>query len=199
MTKKEIPNEKILNVPNFLSISRIFLTFVIVYMIIANISLAITIPLFAIAAFTDFLDGFIARRYKLITEFGRKADMVADRFLWVGTAIAFIIAFGIRGQLTNLHGIQVVLIMSREIITAPFAIVALLQGRGIPVVRYIAKVVTFLQGFALPSVILSVFYPAFTYLSLPLSVVIAMLGFISASHFIKDQQKLKGRKYERTR
>ncbi len=185
------------NIPNFLSISRVILTFVVVYLIFTEAKIWTIVIIFSIAAFTDFLDGKIARKYKWTSEFGRKADMIADRFLWVGTALAFIAAFGLRGELERIHGIQLLLIMSREIITFPFAIVAFFSGNPLPQARYIAKVTTFLQGFALPLIILSISYEKLVYLSFPLSIATCVTGFMSALYYMrdirKDERKVKRR------
>ncbi len=197
MMKKQ---EKIsLNIPTLLNISRIILTFVVIFMIIIDSRVSYIVVVFVIAALTDWFDGRIARRYNLVNDFGKKADMVADRFLWIGTAAAFIFIYGIRGQLEIIHGVQILLTMIREIISAPSAIVAFFYGRGFPNTRYVAKVTTFLQGFALPSIILSVYYAPWSYLSLPLSVIIGITGMISGFYYISDVQHIEERKRGRNK
>lgn len=192
--RRKTENKSIITLPTFLNISRIILTFVIVYMIIVEKPVLNIVFIFAIAAITDWLDGVIARKYNLVNDFGRKADMVADRFLWIGTALAIITVFGIRARLESIHGVQLLFIMIREIITAPFASVAFFAGRGFPNVRYIAKITTFLQGFALPALLLSIYYPAWIYLSLPLSIIIGVMGIISGFYYIRDVQNIEERK-----
>lgn len=172
--------------PNILTISRIILTFIVIYFIFTRRHIVVTIVIFTIAALTDFLDGQLARRFKWQSEFGRQADIIADRFLWVGTALAFFVTYSVFGQLDWQHGIQLLLIMTREIISAPFALIAFLAGKPIPHARNIAKWTTLLQGFALPSLILSIKYSRFAFLSWPLSLVIAITGFISAMHYMND-------------
>ena len=174
------------HIPNLLTISRLILTFVVIYFILKETHIVATIVIFSIAALTDFIDGQLARRFKWTSEFGRKSDMIADRFLWVGTAIAFFVSFGLSGKLDWQHGVQLLMIMSRELITAPFALIAFFGGKDIPHARYIAKVNTLLQGFALPALILSVYYPFWAYLSWPLSIVLVVTGFISAMHYLND-------------
>ncbi|MEK6844181.1 MAG: CDP-alcohol phosphatidyltransferase family protein [Nanoarchaeota archaeon] len=186
--------ENIINVPTFLNLARIVLTFVVVYMIITNRSIKYIVAVFAIAAITDWFDGRIARKYNLVNDFGRKADMVADRFLWICTAFAFFVVFGIRDQLNILHGIQLLLIMSREIISAPSAIVAFFSGKGFPNARYVAKVTTFAQGFALPALMLSIYYPAWQNLALPLSIILGIVGTASGFHYIADVQRIEEKK-----
>lgn len=180
-------------IPNVLTMSRILLTFIIMFLIFTEDSLIFPVIIFVIAAFTDFLDGQLARKFGWTSEFGRKADMVADRFLWAGTAIAFVIAYGLRGELGIGEGIQLALMMSREIISAPFAFIALIAGKPIPHARFIAKATTLMQGFALPAIILSLRYSSFIYLSLPLSIIIGATGTISAVYYIYDLQKVKSK------
>lgn len=193
--KKESARSVILsNIPNFLTISRIVLTFVVMYAIFDNYSIISIVVLFGIAASTDFFDGRLARKFKWESEFGRRADMIADRFLWMGTALAFVITFGRSGMLNGYQGIQLLLLMSREVISAPFALIAFFSGNPLPKARYIAKVTTFVQGFALPALILSTYYPVFIFVSAPLSLVAGVTGFMSAMYYIKDTRPKEKRK-----
>jgi len=184
--RKVVKEENIVNVPNALSILRILLTFVIVYLIFTEARVSIIISIFVIAALTDFFDGQIARRFHQTTEFGRKTDMIADRFLRVGTALAFVITLGINGRLDAVHGLQFLLIMIREITCAPFVLWVFIKKKPIPHAIKIAKATTFMQGFAIPLLILSFFYRDLVYLTFPLCLVIAVTGAISASKYIKE-------------
>ena len=87
-------------VPNALTVSRIL---VIPVMIVGILSLefgwgspvgrlSVLGPLFVLASFTDWLDGFLARRWKVVTGFGRMIDPIADKLLVAGCLIAFMIA-----------------------------------------------------------------------------------------------------------
>lgn len=86
--------------PNALTISRIL---VIPVFIIGILSLEfgwdspfgqvlVLGPLFAVAALTDWLDGFLARRWGVVSGFGRMIDPIADKLLVAGCLIAFMIA-----------------------------------------------------------------------------------------------------------
>lgn len=177
------------NIPNFLTISRVLITFIVMYLIFTGEKMTKIIAIFVIGALTDFFDGQLARRFNWVSEFGRRADMIADRFLWAGTSIAFIVAYGIQGQIGWIEGMQFFLLLTREIISLPFAFYAFFSGNPLPQARYVAKVTTFIQGFALPSIILSVYYPNWTYLSIPLSIACTITGFKSALYYIYDTQK----------
>ncbi len=71
-------------VPNMLSVLRILLIPVIVYLYCVRKNSLWTLIVFAFSAFTDILDGFIARRFNMITDFGKFIDPVADK----GTQLA---------------------------------------------------------------------------------------------------------------
>jgi phosphatidylglycerophosphate synthase len=184
-------SKDMINIPSLLNVARIILTFVIIYMIVIGSEIELIVFVFVIAAVTDWFDGFLARKFKLTNDFGRKADMFADRILWIGTTLAIIFVFGIRGMLEPIHGLQILLIMSREVVSAPFAITGAFTGSVFPPARYIAKITTFLQGFALPALMLSVYYTNWIYLSLPLSVIIGITGSLSGLHYIHDIEVLR--------
>lgn len=84
-----------MNTPNKLTIFRMFLIPVIIVFCIYNffefddskfdwLNRVISFSLFFIAAFTDFLDGYLARKNNLITDFGKFMDPLADKFLVLG-------------------------------------------------------------------------------------------------------------------
>src|SRR3989344_5601961 len=121
--KENSKKENVWNIPNPLTISRIIIAFFIVYLIFGDYSFKWVFILFVIGMLTDFLDGQIARRFDQVTEFGRKADMIADRFLMILTAGALIIDYSIQGVFDRGHLLQIFLILSREIIAIPFVII----------------------------------------------------------------------------
>ena len=81
-----------MNLPNKLTLLRIILIPVCLLLWALGQAVAAA-AVFALAAATDFLDGFIARKYHLVTVFGKFADPVADKIL-VLTALIFLTADG---------------------------------------------------------------------------------------------------------
>ena len=183
--KRLIKEEKLFNIPNSLTLLRVILTFFIFYLIIGKYSPLSIVVFFVIAALTDFLDGQIARRWRQQTEFGRKFDMIADRFLMIGTVFVLLISWSIEGILERKHILQIFLITSREIVSLPFALLGVWMNKDIPKVRFIGKLTTFLQGFAFPVILLSISFSFFDF-SIYLSWLTGIIGIFSAITYIRD-------------
>ncbi|MEK6825390.1 MAG: CDP-alcohol phosphatidyltransferase family protein [Nanoarchaeota archaeon] len=184
----KVKEENIWNIPNTLTFLRVVITFAILYLVFARYSLTTVAVFFIIGMLTDFLDGQIARRTKTTTEFGRRFDMIADRFLMICTALALVIDFSIQGVFSRSHMLQVFLILSREIVAFPFAIVAFVGQRPIPNARFIGKLTTFMQGVTLPAILLSTRYEVFSF-SLYLAIATCIIGIASAFVYVSDLQK----------
>lgn len=177
--------ENILNVPNFFTLLRVVISFLAIYFIFADFNIAYVIIFFIIGMITDAIDGQVARRFNMATEFGRKFDMIADRLLMIGIALSLVIKFALSGLFSEIHLFQIGLILTREIIATPFVFLGLISGRIFPKVRSIGKLTTVLQAIAFPAVLLSVFYQQFAF-SIYLSLITGIVGAISAFYYIKD-------------
>lgn len=77
---KYTQREKDVNIPNILTILRIILVPVFAYLMHLNFYMPAAI-LFIAAVLTDFLDGFLARKFNQVTNFGKVMDPVADKLL----------------------------------------------------------------------------------------------------------------------
>ncbi|MBE6729120.1 MAG: CDP-diacylglycerol--glycerol-3-phosphate 3-phosphatidyltransferase [Ruminococcaceae bacterium] len=90
-----------MNLPNKLTVLRIILTPVFMFLMLASFEwhYLLALIVFAVAAFTDMLDGKIARKYNLVTSFGKFLDPLADKMLTTAAFLGFI-AHGIGWQIT---------------------------------------------------------------------------------------------------
>jgi CDP-diacylglycerol--glycerol-3-phosphate 3-phosphatidyltransferase len=87
-----------MNLANRLTLSRLFISIIYFVMLFFSYKDRIfhtafidcALGLFAIAILTDILDGYIARRYKMVTNFGRLADPFIDKVLVCGTFVFFV-------------------------------------------------------------------------------------------------------------
>jgi phosphatidylglycerophosphate synthase len=185
--------ENIWNIPNFLTFLRIVSAFVAVYLIFSGYHIYYIAAAFVLGMITDFFDGQVARRFNMKTEFGRQFDMIADRILIVGVALAIVIRFEMMGRLNPIHFYQILFMLSREIITTPIAVVTMALGAGFPQVRFIGKLTTFLQSVTFPLIILSIFYNIFNF-SWFFAVVTGLFGLSSGIYYIYDMAKLTNKK-----
>lgn len=112
-----------MNLPNKLTVVRIVLVPFFVAAMLLNIPgrYLIALVLFALASFTDLLDGKIARKYDLVTNFGKFMDPLADKVLVMSALICFIPCF-------NLSAVAVIIIMAREFLVTSLRLVASSEG-----------------------------------------------------------------------
>ena len=110
-----------MNLPNKLTILRVILIpFFVVFMLIDITGAAdkwIALVIFCVASLTDMLDGKIARKYNLVTNFGKFMDPLADKLL-VCTALICLTS------MNRLNVIVVLVIIAREFIISGFRLVA---------------------------------------------------------------------------
>ncbi len=115
-----------INLPNILSLTRILLVPILVVVLLTEVEdkELIGLTLFLLAAFTDFLDGFIARRRQQVTRLGQLLDPAADKIL---TSAAFISLV----ELGLAPAWMVVVVVAREFAVSALRSVASLQNRAI--------------------------------------------------------------------
>ncbi|MBQ3502593.1 MAG: CDP-diacylglycerol--glycerol-3-phosphate 3-phosphatidyltransferase [Clostridia bacterium] len=146
-----------MNLPNKLTILRvIMIPLVMVFYMVDAIPYGkiIALTLFVVAAATDFLDGYIARKYNLVTDFGKFLDPIADKLLVA--SVLFMIA--IDGTIPNPWGVIVVaLIMGRELIIDAFRLIACTKGIVLAA-DIIGKAKTMVQCWTMPLCILLAFF-----------------------------------------
>ena len=78
--------------------------------------------LFCVASFTDFLDGYVARKYNQVTDFGKFVDPLADKLLVASALILFV-------EQKAMAGWMVCVILARELIITSLRVVAANKGR----------------------------------------------------------------------
>lgn len=82
-----------MNLPNLLSFSRIpflFLIVILLHMPAGSKGATLAFFFFLVAAITDFLDGWVARRFNMITDLGKFMDALTDKILVLGMFVAFL-------------------------------------------------------------------------------------------------------------
>lgn len=140
-----------MNLPNKLTISRIIMAIFIIIILLGgdyiaalcnfeipklfvNESMVVDLKyiisgcLFILASFTDFLDGYIARKYNLITDFGKLIDAIADKIL-VNSVLIILAAQGF------IHPIIPVVVIIRDSVVNSIKMLAASKGRVVAAIK----------------------------------------------------------------
>ncbi len=125
--------------PNQLTVARILLTPVFIYLFLSDdlTMNLISVFVFVIAALTDWYDGWLARKFNYITEWGKFLDPLADKILTSTAFFGFVI-------IDWLPLWMVIIIVVRDFLTTFFRIIAEIKGWNFST-SFVAKVKTFLQ------------------------------------------------------
>ena len=180
-----------MNLPNKLTVLRVILIpFFVVSMMIENGANQtfryVAAAIFIIASLTDMLDGKIARKYNLVTNFGKFMDPLADKLLVCSALICLI-------QLGQLPAWMVIIIVSREFIISGFRLVAAEQGIVIAA-SYWGKFKTTFQMIAVVLMILnfealSAVTLISTWAALILTI-ISLVDYIAKNHKVLTEGKM---------
>lgn len=109
-----------MNLPNKLTMFRVILIPFFVLFMLVDITSAdkwIALAIFIVASLTDLLDGKIARKYNLVTNFGKFMDPLADKLLVCSALICLV-------EMAKLPAWMVIVIIAREFIISGFRLIA---------------------------------------------------------------------------
>lgn len=179
-----------MNLPNKLTIARVFMIpFFVFFMLVPGIPYNnyIAVALFIIASLTDLADGKIARKYNLVTNFGKFMDPLADKLL-VSSAMICLVETG------QLAAWMVIVIISREFIISGFRLVASDSGVVIAA-SYWGKFKTTFQMLMIIVLILNLPGSFFEILGVILTWVALILTIVSlCDYLVKNKDVLKEQK-----
>ncbi|MGB3082688.1 MAG: CDP-diacylglycerol--glycerol-3-phosphate 3-phosphatidyltransferase [Candidatus Omnitrophota bacterium] len=116
-----------MNLPNKITLARVALVFVFMFFLFSKGMIFKTLALvtFVIAAFSDYLDGFIAKRSGMTSDFGRLMDPIADKILALAAFLAFV-------EMKLIPAWMVVIILMRELVITGIRFFALNKGEVLP-------------------------------------------------------------------
>lgn len=180
-----------MNLPNKLTLFRVVLIPFFVFFLLApyfeEYGNYIAVAIFIVASITDFLDGKIARKYNLVTNFGKFMDPLADKILVCSALICLI-------QLELIPAWVVIIIIAREFIISGFRLVA--SDNGVVIAAsYWGKFKTAFQMLTVIVLILNIPNKVFTILGTVLIYVSLALTVISLIDYIaKNKDVLKDQK-----
>lgn len=182
-----------MNLPNRLTVIRIILTPVFLFLFLANYipyNNIFALIVFIVAALTDMADGKIARKRNIVTNFGKIADPIADKILSSAVLLGL--------MLLDMCSIWVVLIvLTREFTVSAIRISAASQGMVIPANIY-GKIKTVMQMVFSILVLLLLTVQGFMssdipYLALSVNIMMWVLAFVtlfSGLIYMKDSLKV---------
>ena len=136
---------KFKNLPNQLTIARVCAIPLFIVLLLMGFRVAATI-VFLAAALTDMLDGKIARKYNLVTNFGKLMDPLADKLLTMSAFVCLV-------ELGDIPGWMVIVILGREFIITGMRQVAAAEGIVIAA-GWSGKIKTVCQMVAIPLIML---------------------------------------------
>lgn len=174
-----------MNLPNKLTMGRIFAipVFIVVFLMDYRIAAAV---IFILAALTDMLDGHIARKHNLVTNFGKLMDPLADKLLVMSALICMV-------EVGDVAGWMVVVILGREFIITGMRQVAAAQGIVIAA-GTTGKIKTITQMIAIPLLILENW--PFTALGIPVPFdqiflwIALIMTIVSGTEYIMKNKQL---------
>ncbi len=141
------------NLPNILTLSRLGLA-IILFVLIQFENWTAALGVFVIAAITDWLDGYLARKQGLTSAFGRNLDPLVDKVLVCG---AFIFLLPVRDS--GLTAWMVTVVVARELIVTGLR--SFFEARGVAFgADYVGKIKMVLQCAALIAILVVLSYPA---------------------------------------
>jgi cardiolipin synthase (CMP-forming) len=155
------PKAEFTSVPNLLSFLRLALVPVFLVLLLGD-SPGWALAVLAFAGFTDWLDGYIARRFGMITQLGKVLDPMADRFY----IFAALIGLTING---NIPAWLAVVIILRDVLLAVGYPISASHGYGPLPVHFLGKAGTFALLYALPLLLLADIWPMGAVVVLPLA------------------------------
>src|SRR6478672_2470887 len=120
LERPKVTNE-IWNLPNSLTLFRIFLIPILVVVLLTKYSNRLGLVIFLVAAMTDFFDGYFARRMQKITRLGVLLDPIADKLLMSAAFISLV-------ELNLAKAWMVVIIIGREFAVSGLRSIAAQQG-----------------------------------------------------------------------
>lgn len=161
-----------MNIPNLLTLFRMFLipVFILIFFSNINNSFIYSIYIFFIAGFTDVLDGYLARKYNLITKWGVVLDPLADKLMLL-TVLACL-------TLKNLIPNLVLIIIAIKEVAMIIAGVVLYNKNFIIPSNIFGKISTFIFYLAILVLSFSILYGKYLLYLAVLSAIVAFLNYL---------------------
>ncbi|MDD4844034.1 MAG: CDP-diacylglycerol--glycerol-3-phosphate 3-phosphatidyltransferase [Anaerotignum sp.] len=177
-----------MNLPNKLTMLRVILIpvfLVVLFLVPAPMNRYIAVVIFIVASLTDFLDGYLARKWNLVSNFGKFMDPLADKLLVMAALVSLV-------QLGDLPSWVVIIILAREFAITGFRTLAM-EANIVMAASWWGKVKTTVQMLMIIVVLLDL---PFTGISIVEKLLVGLAVFFTilsgADYIVKNKQVLKG-------
>jgi cardiolipin synthase len=161
-------NGEVLNIPNLLSLLRIALVPVFLWLLLTEMFL-LAIAVLALAGLTDFLDGFLARKLNQTTKLGKMLDPVADRLYIFATLLALSATGYVPWWLAGL------VILRDFLMLISLPVLASVGYRSLPV-HYLGKASTFALLYSFPLLLMGKIFTEAAFIITPIAWAFALWG-----------------------
>ena len=175
-----------MNLPNKLTLLRVFMIpifLVVLFLAPEPVNRYVAVVIFIVASLTDMLDGKIARKYNLVSNFGKFMDPLADKLLVMSALVSMV-------ALEDLAAWVVIIILAREFAITGFRTLAM-EANIVMAASWWGKVKTTTQMIMIPVVLLQL---PFSCMPVVENILVALAVFFTifsgADYMIKNKQVL---------
>ncbi|KXL52671.1 CDP-diacylglycerol--glycerol-3-phosphate 3-phosphatidyltransferase [Anaerotignum neopropionicum] len=176
------------NLPNRLTMLRVILIpvfLLVLFFAPAPMNRYVAVAIFIVASLTDFLDGYLARKWNLVSNFGKFMDPLADKLLVMAALVSMV-------QLGDLASWVVIIILAREFAITGFRTLAM-EANIVMAASWWGKVKTTVQMLMIIVVLLELPFAGVTIVEKLLIGLAVFFTILSGVDYImKNKQVLKG-------
>lgn len=177
-----------MNLPNKLTLLRVFMIpvfLLVLFLAPEPVNRYVAVVIFIVASLTDMLDGKIARKYNLVSNFGKFMDPLADKLLVMSALVSMV-------ALEDLAAWVVIVILAREFAITGFRTLAM-EANIVMAASWWGKVKTTTQMIMIPVVLLQL---PFSCMPMVENILVALAVFFTifsgADYILKNKQVLHG-------
>lgn len=177
-----------MNLPNKLTLLRVFMIpifLLVLFLAPEPVNRYVAVIIFIVASLTDMLDGKIARKYNLVSNFGKFMDPLADKLLVMSALVSMV-------ALEDLAAWVVIIILAREFAITGFRTLAM-EANIVMAASWWGKVKTTTQMIMIPVVLLQL---PFSCMPVVENILVALAVFFTifsgADYILKNKQVLHG-------
>lgn len=177
-----------MNLPNKLTTLRVILIpvfLLVLFLLEEPMNRYIAVAIFIIASLTDFLDGHLARKYHLVTNFGKFMDPLADKLLVMSALVSMV-------ALEDLPAWVVIVILAREFAITGFRTLAM-EANIVMAASWWGKIKTTVQMLMIILVLLQLpFAPMYWIENILIGLAVFFTIVSGVDYIVKNRQVLQG-------